>query len=73
MGTVFVNGQEIDVEPNLNLIQAAQKVGVEIPHYCWHPDLSVVASCRMCLVEVGEKKPDGMNAATMQFRCQVTS
>ncbi len=59
MGTVFVNGQEIDVEPNLNLIQAAQKAGVEIPHYCWHPDLSVVASCRMCLVEVGEKKRDG--------------
>ena len=29
------------------------------PHYCWHPALSVVASCRMCLVEVGDKKPDG--------------
>ena len=59
MGTVYVDGKEIEVEPNLNLIQAAQKAGVEIPHYCWHPDLSVVASCRMCLVEVGEKKPDG--------------
>ncbi len=33
--------------------------GVFIPHYCWHPALTVVASCRMCLVEVGEKKPDG--------------
>src|SRR5215210_2690244 len=43
----------------INCIQAAQKVGVFIPHYCWHPSLSVVASCRMCLVEVGEKKPDG--------------
>ena len=32
---------------------------MEIPAYCWHPELSVVASCRMCLVEVGDKKPDG--------------
>ncbi len=59
MGIVFVDGQEVEIEPNLNLIQAAQKVGVEIPHYCWHPDLSVVASCRMCLVEVGQKSTDG--------------
>jgi NADH-quinone oxidoreductase subunit G len=43
----------------LNCIQAAQKAGVLIPHYCWHPALTVVASCRMCLVEVGERKPTG--------------
>jgi len=43
----------------LNCIQAAEKAGVFIPHYCWHPALTVVASCRMCLVEVGERKPDG--------------
>ena len=36
-----------------------RKAGVEIPHYCWHEALSVVASCRMCLIEVGETKPDG--------------
>src|SRR5258708_17456702 len=48
----------------LNVIQAAVKGGVFIPHYCWHPALTVVASCRMCLVEVGEKKPDG--AVVMQ-------
>src|ERR1700733_4285211 len=40
----------------LNCIQAAEKAGVLVPHYCWHPALSVVASCRMCLVEVGELK-----------------
>ncbi len=41
------------------MIQAADRVGVEVPRYCWHPALTVVASCRMCLVETGEKKPDG--------------
>jgi NADH-quinone oxidoreductase subunit G len=61
MPTVYVNDQpvELGAGEKLNCIQAAQKAGVEIPHYCWHPSLSVVASCRMCLVEVGDKKPDG--------------
>ena len=60
MATVIVNDKPIDIGTDkLNLIQAAQRAGVFIPHYCWHPALSVVASCRMCLVEVGDKKPDG--------------
>src|SRR5207249_7665678 len=60
MATVFVNDKPVDIgTEKLNLIQAALKGGAFIPHYCWHPALSVVASCRMCLVEVGEKKPDG--------------
>ena len=61
MPTALVNNQEIELKDKeqLNCIQAAQRIGYEIPSYCWHPALSVVASCRMCLVEVGEKKPDG--------------
>src|SRR5215472_6110743 len=60
MATVYVNGKPVDIgNEKLNCIQAAQKAGVFIPHYCWHPALTVVASCRMCLVEVGERKPDG--------------
>ena len=61
MPTVIVNNKpvEIGASEKLNCIQAAQRAGDEIPSYCWHHDLSVVASCRMCLVEVGEKKPDG--------------
>lgn len=60
MAVVYVNDQPVDIgNEKLNLIQAALKIGVLIPHYCWHPALTVVASCRMCLVEVGERKPDG--------------
>ena len=59
MPKVIVNDIEVDADPKDNCILAARKAGVEIPHYCWHEALSVVASCRMCLVEVGEKKPDG--------------
>jgi NADH-quinone oxidoreductase subunit G len=60
MAVVIVNDKPVDIgSERLNLIQAAEKGGVYIPRYCWHPALTVVASCRMCLVEVGEKKPDG--------------
>jgi NADH-quinone oxidoreductase subunit G len=61
MPTVYVNDKTIEIgaEERINGVQAAQRVDVEIPHYCWHPALTVVASCRMCLVEIGQKKPDG--------------
>src|SRR5256886_15352645 len=60
MATVTVNDKPVEIgNDKLNLIQAAERAGVYIPHYCWHPALSVVASCRMCLVEIGQKKPDG--------------
>lgn len=60
MATVYVNDKLVEIgTEKLNCIQAAKQAGVFIPHYCWHEALTVVASCRMCLVEVGEKKPDG--------------
>jgi NADH-quinone oxidoreductase subunit G len=60
MAVVYINDQPVDIgTEKLNLIQVAMRAGVFIPHYCWHPALTVVASCRMCLVEVGERKPDG--------------
>jgi NADH-quinone oxidoreductase subunit G len=60
MAIVHVNGKPVDIgSAKLNLIQAAERAGVQVPYYCWHPAMTVVASCRMCLVEVGEKKPDG--------------
>lgn len=57
MPTVIVDGREIEIGSNerLNCIEAARRAGAEIPHYCWHPGLSVVASCRMCLIEVGSR------------------
>jgi NADH-quinone oxidoreductase subunit G len=60
MAVVYINDKPVDIgSERLNLVQAAAKAGVVIPSYCWHPALTVVASCRMCLVEVGEKKADG--------------
>ena len=46
------DGKAIEVPKNLNLIDAAKLAGVDIPHFCYHPRLSVVGQCRMCLVEI---------------------
>jgi NADH-quinone oxidoreductase subunit G len=51
-----INGQEIEAKEGQTVIQAAQAAGIEIPHYCYHPDLPIDGNCRMCLVEV-EKMP----------------
>lgn len=60
MATIIVDGREIQVgdDERLNCIQAADRAGVAIPFYCWHPGLTVVASCRMCLVETGQKNKE---------------
>lgn len=52
MPTFTLDGQEIPFEPGDTIIRAAWRAGVEIPHYCWHPGLTVAANCRMCLVEI---------------------
>jgi NADH-quinone oxidoreductase subunit G len=65
MPTVYVNDVPVEIgeKKSLNCVQAAEMAGQHVPHYCYHPGLSVVASCRMCLVEMGELK-DGK--VTMQ-------
>lgn len=59
MGKVIVDGQEIEIAQGekLNGVQVAKRAGIDIPHYCFHSGLSVVASCRMCLVEAGNIDP----------------
>jgi NADH-quinone oxidoreductase subunit G len=52
MPTFKLDDKTIPFEPGDTIIQAAHKQGIEIPHYCWHPGLSVAANCRMCLVEI---------------------
>jgi NADH-quinone oxidoreductase subunit G len=57
MPTVYVNDEPVEIgTQKLNCVQAAELAGVHVPHYCYHPGLSVVASCRMCLVEMGDLK-----------------
>jgi NADH-quinone oxidoreductase subunit G len=52
MATIKIDGREIPFEQGDTIIRAAHRAGIDIPHYCYHPGLSVAANCRMCLVEV---------------------
>lgn len=51
--TIVIDGQSVQVPLGMNLIAAAASIGKEIPHYCYHPRLSISGNCRMCLVETG--------------------
>ncbi len=58
MDTVKINidGRELEATKDKTVIQAALESGMTIPHYCYHPKLSIAGNCRMCLVEI-EKIP----------------
>jgi NADH dehydrogenase/NADH:ubiquinone oxidoreductase subunit G len=49
---VKINEREILVDKNLTIMQACNMANVEIPHFCYHENLSIAGNCRMCLVEV---------------------
>lgn len=51
--TIVIDGKSLQVPLGTNLIAAAASIGKEIPHYCYHPRLSISGNCRMCLVETG--------------------
>uniref|UniRef100_A0A5F4W206 NADH-ubiquinone oxidoreductase 75 kDa subunit, mitochondrial n=1 Tax=Callithrix jacchus TaxID=9483 RepID=A0A5F4W206_CALJA len=61
---VFVDGQSVMVEPGTTVLQACEKVGMQIPRFCYHERLSVAGNCRMCLVEI-EKAPKVVAACAM--------
>ena len=54
---LLIDGREIELPDGVrsSVIDVARRAGIEIPHYCYHPGLPVVGSCRMCLVEAGSR------------------
>ena len=61
MITLEVDGKTVEVESGSTVMDAANKLGVHVPHFCYHKKLSIAANCRMCLVEV-EKAPKPLPA-----------
>src|SRR3989454_6710438 len=56
MPRLTIDGKEIEVEAGTNLIEAARRLGIEVPHYCYHPGLSIAGQCRLCMVDI-DKTP----------------
>jgi len=56
-----IDGKPIEVPANATVMEAANKLGIYVPHFCYHKKLSIAANCRMCLVQV-EKAPKPLPA-----------
>lgn len=56
---ISINDQEIAVPQGELIVESVKRLGLEIPIFCYHPRMKPVGMCRMCLVEVGFKQPDG--------------
>jgi NADH-quinone oxidoreductase subunit G len=56
MPKIIIDGKEFEFKPGQMVIEVAKENGIKIPHFCWHPGLSISGNCRICLVEI-EKIP----------------
>lgn len=52
MAKIIINDKEIEVDNGATVMDACKKAGIEVPHFCHHPKLSIAGNCRMCLVEI---------------------
>ena len=57
MPTIKIDGKTCEFDGKKMILQVALENGIDIPHYCYHPGLSIVASCRICLAEVAQPDP----------------
>jgi NADH-quinone oxidoreductase subunit G len=62
---ITIDGKVFEADPKQTIIQVAEENGIVIPHFCWHPRLSIAGNCRICLVEV-EKMPKLVIACATQ-------
>ncbi|MAY87034.1 MAG: NADH-quinone oxidoreductase subunit G [Pseudooceanicola sp.] len=65
---IIIDGNELEVDGAMTLIQACEQAGVEVPRFCYHERLSIAGNCRMCLVEVVGGPPKPAASCAMQVR-----
>lgn len=78
MPRLKINGHEIEVEGGVTVLQAAERLGITLPRYCYHPGLSIAGNCRICMVDVGGRTmtscstycADGMEVETDSERAR---
>ncbi|MBU0719514.1 MAG: (2Fe-2S)-binding protein, partial [Planctomycetes bacterium] len=57
MAKIIIDNQEVECRDGISVLQAGLEAGWDIPHYCYHPGLSIGASCRLCLMEMKMPHP----------------
>jgi len=65
---IIIDGQEVEVDGAMTLLQACEVADVEIPRFCYHERLTIAGNCRMCLVEVVGGPPKPAASCAMQVR-----
>ena len=65
---IIIDGQEVEVDGAMTLIQACEQAGIEVPRFCYHERLTIAGNCRMCLVEVVGGPPKPAASCAMQVR-----
>ena len=71
---IEIDGKRVQAEPGMNVLEAALRNGIYIPHLCHHPDLPDIGSCRLCIVEVeGEEGVQPACKLTVKEGMKVTT
>jgi NADH-quinone oxidoreductase subunit G len=65
---IVIDGQEVEVDGAMTILQACEEAGIEVPRFCYHERLSIAGNCRMCLVEVVGGPPKPAASCAMQVR-----
>ncbi|GLQ34774.1 NADH-quinone oxidoreductase [Amylibacter marinus] len=65
---IIIDGEEVEVEGAMTLLQACEVAGIEVPRFCYHERLTIAGNCRMCLVEVVGGPPKPAASCAMQVR-----
>lgn len=76
MATITIDGTELEFEGELSVLQAAKRLGADIPTLCYHEHLSAYGGCRLCMVEIaeiGKLVPACCTTATDGLRILTTS
>jgi len=77
MPRITINGREMDFDKGQTILQVALDHDIEIPHYCFHPGLTIPANCRICLAEIWQPNPRNNNALEaipkLMPTCQTTA
>ncbi len=63
MPKIIIDNHEVECREGVSVLEAALEAGWDVPHYCFHPGLKVVASCRLCLMEMKMPHPQTRDLA----------
>jgi NADH-quinone oxidoreductase subunit G len=64
--TLTIDGQAVTVPEGTLIVDAAKKIGIDIPVFCYHPKMEPVGMCRMCLVDIGRPVIDRATGAVLR-------